>query len=91
MKTVAHVVNTLSWKVAGLEFAWYRRLLKSGRKKYGVYIQLEQAVLLFKLVGVDLDQKVSPGDGPCFALICFLTFAYCFFCRRTLSIAIGRD
>jgi hypothetical protein len=81
-----------SWKVA--ELVYTRSLgiddLRVG-EEYGVYIRLEQAVLPFKLVGVDLDQKVSPGDrayaslaGNWHAISVFLTIVCCFFCRRTL-------
>jgi hypothetical protein len=80
-----------SWKVA--ELVYTRSLgiddLRVG-EEYGVYIRLEQAVLPFKLVGVDLDQKVSPGDQAYASLvvnwytICVSNFGCCFFCRRTL-------
>jgi hypothetical protein len=83
-----------SWRVA--ELVYTRSLgiddLKVG-EEYGVYIRLEQAVLPFKLVGVDLDQQVSPGlclsgrelSGRELAHnIRVSNFGCCFFCRRTL-------
>lgn len=83
-----------SWKVA--ELVYTRSLgiddLKVG-EDYAVFIRLEQAVLPFKLVGVDLDQKVSPGDqaylsfsGQKWAHNIRVSNFDCsfFFCRRTL-------
>jgi hypothetical protein len=78
-----------SWRVA--ELVYTRSLgiddLKVG-EEYGVYIRLEQAVLPFKLVGVDLDQQVSLGlffSGREQAHnIRVSNFGRCFFCRRTL-------
>jgi hypothetical protein len=89
-----------SWKVA--ELVYTRSLgiddLKVG-EEYGVYIRFEQAVLPFKLVGVDLDKKVSEGDQACAAsptviwyiLSVFLTLGALSSADLHVPISIRRD